>query len=443
MFAAAFLLVASFSVSAQYAATSGRVELVKADGSREPVVGATVDLYRTDTKGGSPSDKTDKKGSFSFAGLLLGGTYVLSVSGPNIRPAIYPNVKPGQERLVVDVEPGDGSKYTEEEVLEALKNAKAAPVGNSGGGGLSAEDAKKKAEYDAKVKEITEKKAKADSAFATVKRTLTEGGAAFEAKNFDLAIAKFGEGIDADPDFIGTAPRLSNYKALAYKDRAVDNYNKSVKAFNDGKKTADAAKLAELNTAKTAAFASVRSDLGESLKYYSHALEIIKNAPAADLADPKIADTYRGEAIRGAKDTLKAIVASSQIPDNALDLAPALVDEYTALEKDPVKQNEARLHIADIYRLKEDRENAIKAYKKVLETSPDNLDALAGAGLVMVDLGWLDGDAAKSQEGANLLQRFVAAAPDTHIYKEGAVGYLEVLKEQKIVPVKSAGKRKN
>ena len=67
------------------------------------------------------------------------------------------------------------------------------------------------------------------------------------------------------------------------------------------------------------------------------------------------------------------------------------------------------------------------------------MDALAGAGLMLVDLAWLkDNDKALAQEGAYYLQRFVAIAPDSNKMKEGAKGYLEILKQQSIVPVKTA-----
>ena len=71
---------------------TGRVELKKADGTTEPFEGALVEVFRIDQKGGGLSDKTDKNGNFAFAGVALGGTYVLSVSGTGIGPALSQNL---------------------------------------------------------------------------------------------------------------------------------------------------------------------------------------------------------------------------------------------------------------------------------------------------------------------------------------------------------------
>ena len=53
-------------------------------------------------------------------------------------------------------------------------------------------------------------------------------------------------------------------------------------------------------------------------------------------------------------------------------------------------------------------------------------------GIVLVDLGWLkDNDKARSQEGANYLQKFVSLAPDSHTLKTGAVQVPEHISKHK------------
>src|SRR4051812_267820 len=88
---AAFVLCLQLSAAAQYAPVSGKVQLLKADGTREPVAGAVIDIYRTDIKTSAPTTKTNKKGEFSIVGMLFGADYVFSVSAPNMSPLIYPN----------------------------------------------------------------------------------------------------------------------------------------------------------------------------------------------------------------------------------------------------------------------------------------------------------------------------------------------------------------
>src|SRR5690349_15329171 len=109
------------AIMAQTAAVTGNVTLKKADGSTAPVEGITVEAFRTDIKSSGPSSKTDKRGNFSFAGLQLGATFVLSFSGPGVKPTYFPGIKPGQSPAVkVEMEEGDGRKLTPDEVRQLV-----------------------------------------------------------------------------------------------------------------------------------------------------------------------------------------------------------------------------------------------------------------------------------------------------------------------------------
>ncbi|MDQ3179902.1 MAG: carboxypeptidase-like regulatory domain-containing protein, partial [Acidobacteriota bacterium] len=113
LLAVVLFLVGGVSVFAQNAPVGGRVELKKADGTTEPVAGALVEVFRTDIKAKLPAAKTDKKGNFAFAGLPLGATFVFSISGSNISPEIFPNIKAGAQNLVITVNQGEGKRWTE------------------------------------------------------------------------------------------------------------------------------------------------------------------------------------------------------------------------------------------------------------------------------------------------------------------------------------------
>src|SRR4029434_10093841 len=104
-FSLILLAVCGMAVLGQTAATSGTVAM---EGTNAPVAGAMVEAYRTDVKQSPLSTKTNKKGEFAFAGLILGAEYAIAVSGPGIAPTVYSGVKPGQERLVIKVTAGDG-----------------------------------------------------------------------------------------------------------------------------------------------------------------------------------------------------------------------------------------------------------------------------------------------------------------------------------------------
>ncbi|MBA2737960.1 MAG: carboxypeptidase regulatory-like domain-containing protein, partial [Pyrinomonadaceae bacterium] len=196
LLAAALFLTSGLVVLAQTAPVRGRVELVKADGTKEPVAGATVEPFRTDAKGKAPTAKTNKKGEFSFAGLQLGQIFALSVSAPSIKPEIIPNVKAGMENLLVSVSEGDGKRWTEEEVRQAVSGASAtkatktttatkATTASAPGEQKtesSADQKKAQAEYESKVKDVTAKNENIKQKTAIVESSLKAGNEAFNSK---------------------------------------------------------------------------------------------------------------------------------------------------------------------------------------------------------------------------------------------------------------------
>ena len=126
-----------------------------------------------------------------------------------------------------------------------------------------------------------------------------------------------------------------------------------------------------------------------------------------------------------------------------IEVAKTLVPEYIATETDAARKEQAKLILGDLYRVTGNADNAIAEYRKALETSPENLDALAGLGLSLVNAGYINDNKEQLQEGANYLQKFASAAPATHKYKDDALGLIESLKtDQKIQPQKVAPARK-
>lgn len=405
----------------QSAPVSGSVELVNADGSRTPVAGATVECFRTDIKQSQPAAKTNSKGQFSFAGLQLGWTFILSVSGPGIAPNYMPNVRGGQEKLVITVYPGDGSKMPEDEVRKAATSKKPA----DGGTPQNTEEMKKaQADFEAKKKEVEDRNKKASQVNEITTRSIKEGKEAMDAKNYDVAIAKYTEGFAADPDFVGSAPIFLLNRGIAHTSRAVETHNASVKMTDA--------------TEKVAAGNRVKQDLLDALQGYQQALTIQKNAPAADIADRANYDATKVSLLRSAGDAFRRAVDTERIDPAVVDIAKVLIPEYMSAETDSARKTAMLLVLPDMYRILGDSENAIAGYKQMLDASPDNPDALVGAGLSLVNLGFISDDKAKLQEGANYLQKFVSVAPDTHKLKVSAADSIKYLKEQNITPQKSS-----
>lgn len=432
-----FLTVGSLAVFAQVAPVRGRVELKKADGTTAPVAGALVEVFRTDIKSKLPSDKTDKKGGFSFAGLPLGATFVLSVSAPGVSPNYLPNVRAGADNLLITVNEGDGKRWTEEEIRSALT----APAAAAAAGGettqkapqLTAEQKKAQAEYEKKVAEVAAKNDKIKNNDAVIQKSFSEGNAAYKAKNYDLAISKFDEGINAEPDFAGSAPVLLNIKGAALKDKGFESYSQ-------GAKSADAA-------IKASMFEAAKKDWNASMEAYDRALVILKGATAPDPAEQKKYDTTKLNVLQNLIEVHR-LMNKSGVDRSKSAQAKIAYDQYLAIETDAAAKAKAELNLADILRESGDFEGAVAGYKKALENSPDNPDALAGAGLSLFALGASvqPENLAQEQEGLNYLQRFTEVAPENHPLKASVKESVDYLKSKSLTPQKTsrpaAGKRK-
>jgi len=434
-FIIAIISIGSTSVFGQTAITSGRVEVEKADGTREGVADAVIDVYRTDAKAGFPKGKTDKKGNFTFAGFMIGGVYMLSVSAPNCSPTVFPNVKAGQEKLLVTMRPGDGKKYTEAEARAILAGAKTAGPASDGTPDTSAADKaaleKEKADYEAKVAEVNAKNKKAAENYDKINLLLKEGSEAVKLKNYDIAIAKYEEGIAIEPNFIGSTPVLLNNRGTSLRLRAVETYNKSVKLTD--------------TTAKVEGYGKARKDILDAADSHMRAWKMTSEAPASEIKDPAFNDGNKLNALKEGKEAFRIAVATEQVEPAVIEAAKVLIPQYVAVETDAAKKSEAMLIMADLYRVTADSQNAIDAYKKILEATPDNVDALSGVGFSLVNLGFINNDKALMQEGANYLARFVSSAPDTNKFKGDAVALIDNLKkEQNVTATKpsSGGKKK-
>ena len=427
--ALALIVVGGSVVFAQYAPVAGRVELKKADGSKVPVEGALVEVYRVDIKSTAPSDKTDKKGNFSFAGLQIGATFVLSISAPGAKPGYFPNVKPGApgtDKIAITLEEGDGKRWTEQEVRDALSGTTTG--GSQQSGEMTEEQKKAKAEYDKKVAEVTAKNKEIENKNTVITAALKAGNDAFNAKNYDLAIDKYTEGINADPTYVGSAPVLLNNKGVALKIRGIDEYNRGIK-------TADAAEKATL-------VGKAKQDLLDSQTAFASSWKILKDAPATEIQNQATVDKGKYDALVGLTEVYRLIAATKAGTPNAAE-AKAAFDAYIAIEPDAAKTAKVQITYGDIMREAGDSAAAIDAYKAVLATTPDNADALAGLGLSLFNSGVVANDKAQMQEGLNYMTKFIEVAPETHPLKSSVKDAVDYLKTQeKLAPQKVTSKKK-
>jgi len=413
--AVALLIFSSVVASAQVGQLYGEITLKQADGKVVPVAGAAIDVYRTDLSN-KYNTKTDKNGRFVFAGLPFTGTYVIAVSAPGAQPKAIGNVKAGRDvNYKIDLDPGDGRQLTEAE-------AKAFAAGGSSdnsGSKVSEEDRKKLEEAQRKNAEIAAGNKKITEANETVTRTFKAGNEALNAKKYDEAIALYDEGINADPTHPG-APSLLTNKSIALRARGVDRFNAALRA------TDDAAKTSGLEVAK--------KDFKDSADAATKAIELLKAQTAP--TDPAAMKSYEATkffALAARAEAMRLFV--SKVDPSQADAAVAAYQEYMAAETDAAKKSKAQVDLAQMLLDAGKADKAYAEFQRALTDNPDNVDALLGAGLSL----FATGDKGKYQEAANLLQRFVDKAPDTHKFKADAKSTLEFLKTQENVkPQKTA-----
>jgi tetratricopeptide (TPR) repeat protein len=392
---------------AQTAPVRGRVEMMDADGKKVPVVGALIEVFRTDQKGTLPSAKTDKKGYFNFAGFPASGKFVLSMSGTGVAPELYPNVTAGREDIVILAQAGDGKKWTEAEVREALSKPSVAGTKNETPA-TSAEEKKKLEEYNKKVAEIKEKNAKVGENNALINKVLKEGNEALNAVNYDLAIAKYQEGINADSTHPG-APVLMTNKSIALRTRGVSRYNAALK----GSLPLDDAK----------------DDFAASKDSAKAAIDLLNSQTApTEAAELKNFNDYKYNAVVAYAEGMRIFVTKAD--QSKIDDLVAAYENYLSIEVDPLKKAKGQLTFAQALMDAGNFDKAAAEFERALESSPDNVDALSGAGLCLINIGYISNEKTKFQTGANYLAKFVELAPDTNKYKADAKGLLETLKKE-------------
>ncbi len=380
---AACALVALFTLSAF--AQVGRIEgdVIKT-GTTEPIVGAQVDIVRTDIKGNYPV-KTDKKGHFLHAGVPFVGTYTIIVSADGCEPTFLTGIRPDREVLKIDLRPGDGRKLTIDDVKKAAGGKPGAPAAAGAGAPagapkMSAEEAKKaKEEYDKAVAERAEAE-KFNANIAQINVKLKEGNDAMAKNDYTSAIAAFKEAVAMNPTIHISQGNL----AIALQKRAVGQ-------FNGGQRDAAKQDFIDSIAAGNKAIEGLEAQEKDTK---------MKNDPVQNKANRRTYHVVRAES--------ESILAG-KFGDAAQ--ADAAVKDYQViadLTDDPAEKKKYPLKSANLLRETPGKQaEAVEAYKAVLAADPDNIEALYGLGLVYAN------EEKTWQDSANMLQKFADKAPES------------------------------
>jgi tetratricopeptide (TPR) repeat protein len=405
--ALAMVFSAAFVASAQVGELHGHVFMTQADGTKVPLSDAVIDVFRTDISS-KYNTKTNKKGEWVFAGIPYIGTYTVAVSHPTAQPTWQPNVKAGRDvDVVLNVTPGDGRRLSLDEIKALGGTSTGAASGTE-----SAADRAKREEAMRKNAEIEAKNKKIEETNATVERTFNAGNAALTAKNYDEAIAQYDAGLAADPD----QPMILANKSVALKARGIQRYNAGITSKDD------AEKKTSLDAAK--------ADFRAAADVMSKSVEMIKAQPVpADATQHNINKLF---AYANRADAMRLFV--TKVDQSQAAAGKAAYEEYIAMETDPVKKSKAQHDLAQMLFDANSFEDSLAEYKKILEVTPDDTDALVKSGMLLFNIGAMENNnKEKYQQAANYLQQFVDKAPDTDKFKDDAKAILEELKNQQNV----------
>jgi len=405
--ALALVFSAAIVTSAQVGELHGHVFMQQADGTKLPLADAVIDVYRTDISS-KYNTKTNKKGEWIFAGIPYIGAYTVAVSHPTAQPTWQPGVKAGRDvDVVLNVSPGDGKRLTLDDI-KALGASSGAPVG----GTESAADRAKREEAMRKNAEIEARNKKIEETNVVVERTFNAGNAALGLKNYDEAISQYDAGLAADPE----QPMILANKSVALKARGVQKYNAGITAKDD------AEKKTSLDSAK--------ADFKAAADAMTKSVELIKSQPVpADAVQYNVNKLF---AYANRADAMRLFV--TKVDQSQATAGKTAYEEYMAIETDPVKKSKAQHDLAQMLFDANSFEDSLAEYRKILEVTPDDTDALVKSGMLLFNIGAMENNnKAKYQEAANYLQQFVDKAPDTDKFKADAKAILEELKNQQNV----------
>jgi tetratricopeptide (TPR) repeat protein len=373
--ACAMIALASLTASAQ----TGRLEgdVIKAD-TKEPLVGAEIQIERTDIKGSYPV-KTDKKGHFLHAGVPYVGTYTIMVSAPGCQPDFIQNVKGSHsEAIKFELQPGDGKKLT----IADVKGLQAGAP--KGGQQMSAADQKKVIEENQKKRaEVEAQNKKMQEEHEAMKKRFEAGQQLMASKDWNGAATEFAEAAKLDAEQQAVWHGL----ALALYNRGVTNFNESTKD--------------PTNTAKKDA---AKQDFSDSINAIGKALTLNE----AQLSDPQ-----KGPQAKKSKMIyLKSKADAEFLLATKLGVAemadPAVKDykEASSIAETPAEKAGFDLKAAQTLYDTSKMDEAVSAYQALLQADANNIEALYWLGLSYVAQG-------KFQESADTLQKFIDLAPAT------------------------------
>lgn len=361
VFTLALLLGVAPTTWAQTGGIQGQVLLRQTDGSKVPAANALIELHRLDVKGYYKM-KSDKNGRFAHIGLPY-GRYAVVVSGDGLNPYYEYNLRipPGESiEKTFEMLPGSGQRLTLEDIEKYQTQAAKGPPQPT----VSMEEQQKQMEEAMKKQKEQQEAARRDQDLI---KHFDAGKQLASASQYEQALDEYKLALEASPDH----PQL--YVVLGKMAEAY--FNQGVQRNNSGQR-----QLALESFALAAETAKKGADM----------------VPAEKAAEKPNYLTLHAQAI-----AVTARFDNSKVPD-----AVAAYEQLMQMQTTPEEKLKSQNAIGEIYLNAAMANEAIQAYRKTLETSPENLDALRGLGMALVQTA----DESKYPEVIEVMTKFTDKA---------------------------------
>jgi tetratricopeptide (TPR) repeat protein len=378
----AIVLLVPASAAAQtayYTRIEGTVYVKQPDGTEKYVSGALVEIYALDIFKQQWKVKTSKRGFYTQNAVLEYGRYLVVVSGPGIEPAWVNNVQPRLKNTInIRTRPGDGTRLSVDQVFGLMSRQNGTSwteitptnlnISELNNGRIEA--AKK--EYEAKGdKTALENITQAADRYG-------KGVEMMKVGDFQAALSHFEQAAtlatQKQPAFAELLCHLSANSAETHYQIGVSLFN--LRKRDEARASFESAIFAAKNAIRIASASADPATSKELLNYHDglarNYLLLIEYFGAVDYID----------------ETFKLIDKAGKID--------SLNKRWDLLRGDLC----LKVGRAD---------DAVAAYSKVLTAEPQNLDALYGLSLVLVE----STEKEKLLQAERNLNQFIIKAPPT------------------------------
>jgi len=242
-----------------------------------------------------------------------------------------------------------------------------------------------------------------------LEKIFRSGGEAFIAGRYTEAIQIYEQGLKEYPD----QPDLWVNKALSLLSRSSATHVAAARTSDE--------------VLRKSGMEAMRQDVREAVKAVDKAVGLIKDMPVP--TEPAFLNGFESLKLMSLRTRANAYGAlATQVDESYATSAFAAYQDYINAETEPELIHGARIIAARMLLMANRSNDSFEEYQKLLDVNLDDVEALLGAGVALVNSGFATKEQPKIQRGIEYLQRFVEKAPTSHRMKGSTEEALDYLK---------------